>query len=46
LMNQANDLSTLFIFSKNHLSALLVFAMVSFVSFSFISALIFILSFY
>ena len=45
LMNQANDLSTLFIFSNNHLSALLVFAMVSFVSFLFISALILIISF-
>ena len=35
------SLSILFIFSKNQLLALLIFAMVSFVSFVFISALIF-----
>ena len=40
-MSLANDLSILFILSKNHLLALLIFAMVSFVSFAFISALIF-----
>ena len=45
LMSQANDLSILFIFSKNQLLALLIFAMVSFVSFAFISALIFKISF-
>ena len=45
LMNLANDLSILFIFSKNQLLALLIFAMVSFVSFSFISALIFMIYF-
>ena len=36
----ANGLSILFIFSRNQLLALLIFAMVSFVSFAFISALI------
>ena len=41
LMRLANGLSILFIFSKNQLLALLIFAMVSFVSFAFISALIF-----
>ena len=35
----------LFIFSKNQLLVLLIFAMVSLVSFSFISALIFMISF-
>ena len=45
LMSLANGLSILFIFSKNQLLVLLVFAIVSFVSFSFISALIFIISF-
>ena len=44
LMSLANGLSILFIFSKNQLLALLIFAMVSFVSFAFISALIFIIS--
>ena len=39
-------LSILFIFSKNQLLALLIFAMVSFVSFAFISALIFIIFFH
>ena len=42
MMNLANDLSILFIISKNQLLVLLIFAIVSFVSFSFISALIFI----
>ena len=45
LMSLANGLSILFIFSKNQLLALLIFAMVSFVSFSFISHLIFVISF-
>ena len=40
-MSQANGLSILFILSKNQLLALLIFAMISFVSFAFISALIF-----
>ena len=41
LMSLANSLSILFTFSKNQLLSLLIFAMVSFVSFAFISALIF-----
>ena len=41
LMSLPNGLSTLFILSKIQLLALLIFAMVSFVSFAFISALIF-----
>ena len=41
LMSLANGLPILLIFSKNQLLALLIFAMVSFVSFAFISALIF-----
>ena len=41
LMSLANGLSILFILSKNELLALLIFAMVSFVSFAFIFALIF-----
>ena len=41
LMSLANGLSILFILSKNWLLSLLIFAMVSFVSFAFISALIF-----
>ena len=47
-MSLANGLPILFILSKNQLLALLIFAMVSFVSFAFISALIFkiFLSFY
>ena len=45
LMSLANDISILFIFSKNHLLDLLIFAMISFVYFSFISALIFKFSF-
>jgi len=40
-MSLANGLSILFIFSKNQLLALLIFAVVAFVSFSFISALSF-----
>ena len=36
-MSLANGLSILFILSKNQLLALLIFAMVSFVSFAFIS---------
>ena len=44
-MSVANGLSILFIFLKNHLLALLIFAMVSLVSFAFISALIFNFSF-
>ena len=45
LMSLPNGLSILFIFSKNQLLALLIFAMVSLVSFAFISALIFKISF-
>ena len=45
-MTLDNGLSILFILSKNQLLALLIFAMVSFVSFTFISALIFKISFY
>ena len=44
-MSLTNGLSILLIFSKNHLLVLLIFAIVSFVSFSFISALIFMISF-
>ena len=44
-MSLANGLSNLFIFSKNQLLALLIFVMVSFVSFAFISALILKISF-
>ena len=40
-MSLANGSSILFTFSKNQLLALLIFAMVSFVSFAFISALVF-----
>jgi len=40
-MSLGNSLSILFMFSKNQLLVLLIFAIVSFVSFSFISALIF-----
>ena len=39
-MSLANGLSILFIVSKNQLLVLLIFAMVSFVSFAYISALI------
>ena len=45
LMSSANDLSILVIFSKNQLLALLILSMVSFVSFAFLSALIFMISF-
>ena len=45
LMSLANGWSILFIFSKNQLLALLIFTMVFFVSFAFISALIFKISF-
>ena len=41
----ANGLSILFIFSKNQLLVLLIFAIFSFVSFSFISDMIFMISF-
>ena len=41
----ANGLSILFIFSKNQLVVLLIFAIISFISFSFISDLIFMISF-
>jgi len=44
-MSLANGLPILFIFSKNQLSALLIFAMVSFVSFAYTSALIFLIKF-
>ena len=44
-MSLAKGLSILYILSKNQLLALLIFAMVSFVSFAFISALIFKISF-
>ena len=45
LMSLVNGLSSLFTFSKNQLLVLLIFATVSFVSFAFISALIFKISF-
>ena len=45
LKGLANGLSIWFNFSKNQLLALLIFAMVSFLSFAFISALIFKISF-
>ena len=45
LVSLANGLSILCVFSKNYLLALLIFAMVFFVSFSFISALILRMSF-
>ena len=45
LMSLANSFSILFIFSKNQLSVLLIFAIVSFISVSFISTLIFMISF-
>ena len=44
-MSLANGLSILFIFLKNQFLVLLIFAMVSFVPLSFISALIFMISF-
>ena len=46
LMCLANGLSVLFILSKSQLLALLIFAMVSFVSFAFIYALIFLNNFF
>ena len=46
LMSLANGLSVLFIFSKNQLLVFLILAIVSFVSFSFISALIFMIYFF
>ena len=45
LMSLANGLSILFTFLKKQLLVLLIFAMISFVSFEFISALIFKISF-
>ena len=45
LMSLAKDLSILFIFSKNQLLVLLVFTIISFISFPFISARIFMISF-
>ena len=45
LMSLANGLSILFIFSKNLLLVLLICAIVYFISFSFISDLIFMISF-
>ena len=45
LMNLAKGLSILFIFTKNQLLVSLIFAIVLFVSVSFISALIFMISF-
>ena len=45
-MNLANGLSILFIFSKTQLLVLLIFAIVFFVSISFISALNFMISFH
>ena len=44
-MSLAKGLSVLFVFSKNHLLVLSIFTIVSFISFSFISAWIFIISF-
>ena len=44
-MSLANGLSMSFIFSKKQILALLIFGMVSFVSFLFIYALIFMISF-
>ena len=44
-MSLGNCLSILFTSSKNKLLALLILAMISFVSFAFISALIFMISF-
>ena len=45
LMSLVNSLFILFVFSKNQLLVLLIFAIVPFVYFSFISALIFMISF-
>ena len=44
-MRMANDLPILFTFSRNQFLVLLIFSIVSFVSFSLISALIFMISF-
>ena len=44
-MSWAKGLSLLFIFSKNQLLVLLIFTTVSFISFLFISVLIFMISF-
>ena len=44
-MSLAKGLSVFFIFSKNQLLVLLMFTTVSFISFSFISAQIFMISF-
>ena len=46
LMSLANGLSILFVFSKKQFLVLLIFAIVSFISFSFISDLIFMISFF
>ena len=46
LMSVAKGLSILFIFSKNQLLVLLIFTFVSFISFSFISAWMFMISFH
>ena len=45
MMSMANGLSILLIFSKNQLLLLLIFAIISFISFSFISVLTLIISF-
>ena len=45
LMNLAKGLSILFIFSKNQLLVLLIFSIISIISFSFISPQIFMISF-
>ena len=45
-MSLAQGVSVLFIFSKNQLLVSLIFSIVSLVSISFISVLIFIISFY
>ena len=45
MMSTANGLSILLIFSKNQLLLLLIFAIISFISFSFISVLTLMISF-
>ena len=45
MLSLAKGFSILFIFSKNKLLVLLIFIIVSFISFSFIAALIFMISF-
>ena len=45
MMSMANGLSILLIFSKNQLLLLLIFAIISFISFSFISVLTLMISF-